>query len=245
VRYFELVIPHLDVPRTWKGSCRFERRWFLPGTQCPKCRSTQGGILSYPAVDLSSLPEREEFRSAWPKPYAEYVRLAELVRPLCPKRALLEPGTSFGALQGTARGRFGPLSLADPWVLLVREDALRAFQDAGLRGIVPVCPELKTPPSPAIFELQLLPKGRLHPDCFPPDRAPPCSLCGVQEWWMPKESWLDAASLPDDLDVFRLEDAVTRFIASERFVEVAQSCGPSDVVFKEVATEPPGRRTLP
>ncbi len=59
---------------------------------------------------------------------------------------------------------------------------------------------------------------------------------------MPKEYWLDAESLPADLDVFRLEHAVTRFIASERFVEVAQSCGASDVVFKEVATEPPGQR---
>jgi uncharacterized double-CXXCG motif protein len=181
-------------------------------------------------------------KDAWPKPYAEYVRLAELVRPLCPEGALLEPGTSFGALHGTARGRFGPLSLEDPWVLLVREDALRAFEDAGLKGIVPVRPELKKSPSPPIFELQLFPKGRLHPDCLPPDRGPPCPVCGVQDWWMPKEYWLDAASLPADLDVFRLEDALTRFLASERFVEVAQSCGVSDVVFKEAATEPMGRR---
>jgi len=236
------LTPHLTAPRAWTGSCRFERRWYLPGTECPKCRSTKGGILSYPAVDLSGLPERDELKDAWPKPYAEYVRLAESVRPLCPEGALLEPGTSFGALHGTARGRFGRLSLEDPWVLLVREDALRAFEDAGLKGIVPVRPELKKSPSPPIFELQLFPKGRLHPDCLPPDRGPPCPVCGVQDWWMPKEYWLDAASLPADLDVFRLEDALTRFLASERFVEVAQSCGVSDVVFKEAATEPMGRR---
>lgn len=51
--------------------------------------------------------------------------------------------------------------------------------------------------------------------------------------------------MPTDLDVLRLEDAVMNFIVSERFVEVTHAWGSSDVVFKEVATEPPGGRTIP
>jgi hypothetical protein len=32
----------------------------LPGVECPKCGETWSGFISYPAVDLSSLPERHE-----------------------------------------------------------------------------------------------------------------------------------------------------------------------------------------
>jgi hypothetical protein len=55
------------------------------------------------------------------------------------------------------------------------------------------------------------------------------------------EPWVDASSLPTDLDVFRIEDTLMHILASERFVEIAQSLGASDVVIKEVATAPPAR----
>jgi uncharacterized double-CXXCG motif protein len=211
----------------------------LPGVECPKCGETWSGFISYPAVDLSSLPERHELEVPRPEPHAEYARLAERVRPLCPAGEPIEPGTLFGPLHGTAQGRFGPLTLVDLWGLLVREDTLRALQAEGLRGLVPVSPVFKKPPSPPLFELQLLHRGRLHPDCLLP-RPPPCGLCGRQDWRVPPDFWVESSSLPTDLDVFHLEDAVAHLLASERFVEVVLRLGTSDVLFREVQTAPPG-----
>ncbi|WP_164020251.1 double-CXXCG motif protein [Pyxidicoccus trucidator] len=240
MRYYKLSEPHYLVPRTWTGTCRVQRRWGLPGiADCPGCGATWSGFTSYPAIDVSGLSERRALEVLRPEPLAEYKRLAELVSTICPPGTLVQPGTMFGPLHGTARGRFGPLTLEFLWGLLVREDALRTFQAERLRDIVPVSPVFKKPPTPALFELHLHSRGRLHPDCYLPDPAPPCALCGREDVRVHPAPWVDAASLPTDLDVFRLEDNSMYILASERFVEVAQGCGVSDVVFTEVATAPP------
>ncbi|MBZ4416132.1 double-CXXCG motif protein [Myxococcus sp. RHSTA-1-4] len=241
MRYYELEDPHHSIPRTWTGTCRVERRWGLPGVECSACRQTWSSFRSYPAVDVSHLPERRELEDGWPKPYAEYARRAELVRPLCSSEVVLTPGSTLGPLHGTARGRFGPLTLVPLWGVLVREDLLHALQAEGMRGIVPVRPEFKKAPSPALFELHLLPGGRLHADGRFPPPAPPCSVCGWQDLSAYFSSRVEVSSFPADLDVFYLRDAPLHILATERFVEIAQSCGPSDVVFKEVETEPPGK----
>ncbi|HZI14698.1 MAG TPA: double-CXXCG motif protein [Myxococcus sp.] len=237
MRFFEVSELPGGTPRAWSGTCHTERQWSLPGADCPGCGDTWSGLLAYPAVDVSGLQERHELEVAQPRPYAEYARLAALVRPLCPANALLEPGTSFGPLHGTARGQFGPVTVATPWLLLVREDVLEALRAAGVRGLVPVRPEFRKAPTPPVLELQLLPQGRLHPDCLPP-RPPPCPVCGREEWWTPDRYWADAALLPTDLDVFRLTDSVTSLIVSEQFVDVALGFGRSDVVFRELPVEP-------
>ncbi|NMO17603.1 hypothetical protein HPC49_18305 [Pyxidicoccus fallax] len=240
MRYYQLQEPHYAAPRIWSGTYRVERRWGLPGIECPECHQTWSDFRSYPAVDVSHLTGRKELEDGWPRPYAEYVRLAERVRPFCPPDVVLTPGSMFGPLHGTARGRFGPLTLVSIWGVLVREDLLQTLQAEGIRGIVPVRPEFKKAPSPALWELHLLSGGRLYPDGrFPPPPALPCSVCGWQDLSAYFSSRVELSSLPADLDVFHLVDAPLRILATERFVEIAQSCGASDVVFKEVETEPP------
>ncbi|MFP2924823.1 double-CXXCG motif protein [Pyxidicoccus sp. 3LG] len=238
MRYYKLSEPHLTASRTWTGTCRVERRWGLPGVECPKCFQTWSWFRSYPAVDVSQLPERGLLEDPWPKPYAEYARLMELVRPHCPPDVTLTPGSMFGPLHGTARGRFGPLTRLPLWGVLVREDLLQALQAEQMKGIVPVPPVFKKPPSPALVELHLLPAGKLHPDCILSSPVPPCALCGRDGRSVHPAPWLDAASLPTGLDVFHPEDAPMLILVSERFVEIAQGCGVSDVVFTEVATAP-------
>lgn len=233
-RYFELQSS--DQGR-WSGTCHAERRWSLPGLEgCPGCRETWSGVLAYPAVDLSELEDARELEQSRPEPFEEYVRLRELVRPYCPPNALLEPGTAFGSLVGSACGKWGPVTL-DLWTLFIREDALQVLTE--LRGIVPVWPRFRRPPSPRVAELELLPRGRLHPDCLPPDRSAPCGVCGRQEWTLPTHYWLDPSSLPDGLDVFRLEDAVTLVAVSERFADALSRLEPSDVTLKPLLTSRP------
>ncbi|WP_426733403.1 SitI6 family double-CXXCG motif immunity protein [Myxococcus faecalis] len=234
-RYFRLRENNATVTASFDAS----HKWGLPGVHCPTCKLTwaTAGLL-YPAVDLTHLPERREFERARPEPFAEFARLRELVRPLAPPNALLLPGTLFGPLVGKASGDFGAFtSLGNlPWV--VRKDAFERLQAEGIRGLLGGPTELrfrkKNPPE--LLELQLEPHGQLHPDCIPPDVPPPCELCGHRYFRLPDEPILDAASLPPDLDLFRVGNFATVSVVTERFMHAVQRLELSGLTFHELPT---------
>jgi hypothetical protein len=71
-------------------------------------------------------------------------------------------------------------------------------------------------------------------------------MCGWDSWEVPHEFWLEDRTPPSGWDVFRLANAVTCVVATERFVEAASSLEPSDVLFKELPPSEPredGRAT--
>lgn len=212
-------------------------KWGLPGVHCPTCGATwSDGSDAYPSVDLSALPELKEFEVPRPAPFAEFARLREIVRPLMPPGVPLGPGTEIGPLVGTASGTFTPLFMQNPWTLLARREALERLQAEGLRGLKGCRTELrfrkKTPPE--LLELEIHPHGRLHDDCLPHDRKPPCETCGRQGFTRPEELLLDAASLPTHTDLFRLANWTTMIMATERFAETTRRLGLSGVIFKEL-----------
>lgn len=214
--------------------------WGLPGMHCPSCDSPGGwGGLQYPCVDLSGLPAEElkKLSDSWPVPMEEFERLRELVRPLAPEDAQLRPGTRFGPLTGTGRGLFGPLFMQNPWSLFVQREALERLQGVGLRGLqgCPVNVRFRQKRAPELWELQLLTQGRLHPDCIPSHEEPSCPTCGGHGPGLPKTYWLDAASLPEHVDIFRLTDWPTLIFATERFVEAVRHLELDGVLFHPVA----------
>ncbi|HVG61934.1 MAG TPA: double-CXXCG motif protein, partial [Hyalangium sp.] len=71
-------------------------------------------------------------------------------------------------------------------------------------------------------------------DCTPPNRPPPCPTCGRDAFRLPDELLLDAASLPSDVDLFRVADFLTVLICTERFVQAVQRLGLDDIVFREI-----------
>jgi uncharacterized double-CXXCG motif protein len=192
-------------------------RWGLPGIErCSVCGMGGGWAgIEYPCVDLSTLP-------------------GELVRPLAPEGTLLEPGACLGPLVGPASGSFGQLHLLG-WTLVVRREALERLQGAAMRGLQGCALEVrfrgKNPPD--LRELQLEIHGQLHSDCLPAHREPRCSQCGSEvSYSLPKQYWLDAASLPGHVDVFRLRDFPTLIIATERMVEAAHRLELDGVTFQ-------------
>jgi uncharacterized double-CXXCG motif protein len=214
-------------------------KWGLPGIQrCSACGVGPGGGagLHYPCVDLSGLPELEKFEDAWPVPFEEFVRLREMVRPLAPPWALLEPGTEFGPLSGTGSGTFGQLFMQNPWSLYMRREAVERLQEAGMRGLqgCPLEVRFRAKNPPELLELQLESHGLFHPDCLPPDREPRCAACGDNPITLPKPYWLDASSLPEHLDVFRFRDTPAYIFATERFVETVKRLELDGVLFQEV-----------
>ena len=235
---FFLLDEDRAVAQQYGGEAHGAHKWGLPGVRCHTCGVTWAGAgPTYPCVDLSQLPEQHEFLKARPEPFAEFSRLRELVRPLAPTDAMLQPGTRFGPLVGRAFGKLPAFA----WiieVLLVHRDALERLQVEGMRGLLACRTELrfrqKNPPE--LLELQIEPRGRLHPDCIPPHVHPPCPTCGRHYFTWPDEPVLDAASLPPELDLFRVGNFATMVIGTERFMEAVRRLELDGITFHELPT---------
>ncbi len=226
-------------PSRHSWDLRADPQWYLPGIHCPACDEMWGGIgEAYPAVDLSTLREHRQFTARIEEDFEQFTRLRELVRPLVPQDVPLQPGTTFGPLVGRGRGRFPQLVFQAPWTLLVRRDALEQLQAAGLRGLMGCRTELrlrdKNPPE--LLELQIEPRGLLHPDCLPQNLPAPCVTCGRLAFSFPSVPLLEAASLPDDRDLFRLANFQTIIVGTEQFAETVRQLGFEEVEFRELPT---------
>jgi uncharacterized double-CXXCG motif protein len=240
-RLFELRENRAATAR-YKGDFSGAHKWSLPCVDCTACGAIWGASgHDYPSVDLSQLPERAKLASPGPTSLPEYVRLRELLRPLAPPSATLPPGTSFGPLVGTARGDLGPLTWQGDYLLLLRRDTLEHLQAEGVRGLLGCETELrfrqKNPPE--LLELQIEPHGRLHPDCLPPDQPSPCATCGRVSLRLPEAPILEAASLPADLDLFRVGNFATVIVGTERFMEAARRLELDGIMFRELPTRAP------
>jgi uncharacterized double-CXXCG motif protein len=233
MRYFKVG---QDKSLGYTGYIEGKHKWLLPGIRrCPACDSTwSSGSLFYPSVDLSAVTSLGDFEEPRAEPIEEYERLRELARPLLPPGAMVEPGAEFGVFIGKAQGSFGLLVAPSPWLLLAQREALEKLQAEGLRGLKGCSTQIRFRQrnAPEMLELELLPVGRLHPDCLPPDRKPPCPRCGHDALTRPSDMLLDASTLPSHLDLFRLEDFSTTIVCTERFVEACRHLGLDGVSFQ-------------
>ncbi|MFL5353420.1 double-CXXCG motif protein [Archangium sp.] len=213
-------------------------KWGLPGVICPHCKSPWSGGFAYPSVDLTPVAALADFETPRPEPIEEYERLCELIRPLLPPGAVLDPGTEFGPFVGKGQGRFGAFVAPVRWVLMVQRDALEKLQAEGLRGLAGYPPLLRFRQrnSPEFLELEVLPVARLHPDCMPPEHQPPCPRCGRRRTPLPKSPLLDATTVPESLDLFRLRDYSTLLVCTERFVDACQRLGLDGIAFQALPT---------
>ncbi len=228
-----------DPSPRYTGYLKAKHKWGLPGVEpCPTCKAGGGWGVEYPCVDLSSLPphELEKLSDSWPVPREELERLREVVRPLVPPETRLEPGVRLGPLVGTGLGYFGQLFMQEPWALYMRREALERLREAGMRGLqgCPTQIRFRTKHAPELLEMQLRTQGQYHPDCLPADRKPPCPTCGNDFFKHPDSIILDAASLPTELDLFRLRQAWMLIVANERFVETVRRLELDGVVFQEL-----------
>jgi uncharacterized double-CXXCG motif protein len=223
-----------DKASAYTGDVDGSYKWALPGIICPLCKATWSGGVAYPSVDLTPVASLADFEKARAESIEEYERLRELVRPLMPQGAVLEPGTEFGPFIGRGQGRFGSFVNPVSWLLMVRREALEKLQSEDLRGLKG-CHTLlrfRQHDSPELLELEILPVGRLHPDCLPPGHEPSCPRCGRRMFPLPKVRLLDAATLPSHLDLFRLEDFPTVIVCTHRFVDACQRLGLDGITFQ-------------
>ncbi|QSQ20195.1 hypothetical protein JY651_33685 [Pyxidicoccus parkwayensis] len=235
MRVFTLKLGDNDLQ---KGEYNAAYKWKLPGISCPTCKATWGGAgTNYPAVDLSVLPEaRKYLKARLEEDFEEYERLRDQVSTLLPADSPLEPGARFGPLVGKARGPFSAFLHQYADILLVQPDVLKLLQDEGLRGLRGCRTEMLFRPKgiPELLDLHIEPRGLLHGDCIPKSTPPPCPKCGRDGFSLPKEPLLDAASLPTDLDLFRLRNFATVLIVTERFKDTVERFELDGLTFREL-----------
>ncbi len=221
-----------------KGTYNAAYKWKLPGVSCPTCKAIWGGAgTNYPALDLSVLPEAPKYLKArLEESFEEYERLRDQVRPLVPPDYPLEPGANFGPLVGKARGPFSAFVHQYGHTLLVQPDVLETLQAEGLRGLRGCRTEMRFTPKgiPELLDLHIEPRGLLHADCIPRSTPPQCPKCGRYGFSLPKEPILDAASLPADLDLFRLRNFATVLIVTEHFKDIVERLGLDGLTFREL-----------
>lgn len=219
------------------GEYSAARKWYLPGVHCSGCNASWGDdSAAYPCVDLSGLKEQGLFSARLEEDFVEFERLCALLRPLLPAGVLPRPGTALGPLVGSARGSFGQLVMQYAWALLIRREALEQLQAEGLRGLKGCGTQLRfrQKSAPELLELQVEPRGLLHADCLPPQLGPACAKCGHLGLTLPEQPLLELASLPEDQDLFRLANACTMLIGTERWVDTVQRLGLEEVEFREL-----------
>ncbi|WP_163866329.1 double-CXXCG motif protein [Myxococcus eversor] len=240
MKYFRV---EQDLSSRYSGELNATHRWGLPGVEpCPLCGQSGATLgLEYPCVDLSSLPrvELERLSDPSPVPLDELERLRQLVRPMAPLNAVLDAGTEFGPLTGTGSGSFGSFFMPASWSLCIREEALVRLREAGAQGLQgsAVSVRFRTKSPPMLLNLQLDVQGRFHPDALTWARKPPCPRCGISdaEGPLPEPIVLDTATLPEDVDLFRLADAPGIIIATEQLVDAATRLSLDGAVFRAVA----------
>jgi len=236
VRFYALA--H-DEASPWKGWFEAKHLWKMPGIHCPLCDAIWNTpAIAYPCVDLSDHPERPKLEKArLEKDFTEFERLRSTLRPLVPQGMPLDPGTTFGPVIGTLKGELGPIVLLQSdFHMLVRRETLELLQSSQVRGLrgCPTRLRSRRRREHELLEFQIEPHGLLHPDCIPPGHATPCPKCRRYGFSRPENPILDAASLPQHLDLFRLANFATILVATERFKEAVERQAPHCLSFREL-----------
>jgi uncharacterized double-CXXCG motif protein len=236
---FEVLPDEASWGTKYRYSFDVTHRWGLPGVNCPRCSSWATIGLAYPSVDLSSLPNQEEYTRRWPVPPQHLDELRRTLMTAVPAHLPLKPGTKLGPLTGKAKGTFGDFAWPNSWTLLVRRGARDLLQSAGVKLPESAATEIsyRSSEPPDLLELQIEPRAKLSVKCLPEGSAEPCPVCTRRRINAPERIVLQKDSLPSDVDLFRIVELPTYIVATSRFADAAQDLRLSDIVFKEIEVE--------
>jgi uncharacterized double-CXXCG motif protein len=119
---------------------------------------------------------------------------------------------------------------------MAKPETLEKLRAEGVRGLkgVPMKLSSRSKKPPALLDMELQTHGHLHPVCFPESWKDSCRRCERNGNRLPDELVLAEATLPEDVDVFRLRDFTTVLVASERFVNAVERLGLDEIVFIEL-----------
>lgn len=226
-------------------------RWTLPGVRCDQCGFV-GGVagVQYPAFSLPSDVDADPYLDSGPvTPECQSDLQAPLQR-MWGQEVQLSPGTEFGPLIGKAWGKCGDVAWVNSGTPLVTAHAVEGLRELGVASNMLVPTELKwrSKTAPEYLELHIPAGLRLAPAYLSALGASRCIICGVMHFKaelpdraarlayaeLENDPVLDAASLPLQWDLLRIQDWGGTIVASERFKIAAIKLGLTNIVFREI-----------
>lgn len=208
--------------------------WHLPGVHCPVCGDIWAirGVI-YPLIDFSGNPLGKQLE----KPRAEELEVFEqlwaAVRVYVPGELPLPPGTRFGPICGRVTGKFGDFVWPNLWDFVMRVEAYEKLASAGLRLPEPSIPNLQEKVKGQLVHLQIIPMGKMSSQAYEDPDKPICPRCG-RDSRKYKITVIEMESIPDEVDMFRIGDFPTKIIVSQKFKEVAERLGLTNISFKKI-----------
>lgn len=215
--YFELRPD--DLPNG--GVLDARHRWSLPGVSCDACGATWAMTgIAYPTIDLSQLSTQGDYLNPRVVDLQTFLTLRDVVGQLLPPEAVIVPGTEFGPLVGRASGAFEDFAWLNPWTLLASERCAMALTDTEVHLPVSALAQIDAKKAVALHEYEIEPLGVLAGV-----DAPICTSCGRAAILLPPDPILLGSSMPPNRDLFRLKDAPTLIVATNRFVDAVHRLG--------------------
>ncbi|MBI5802996.1 MAG: hypothetical protein HZA92_20025 [Verrucomicrobia bacterium] len=231
-------------PSSWVDGCH---AWTLPGVRCPLCGSWGEVALEYPALKTPHL-KRSSGHARWPVPLDDFKEMESALAKLLPSSTKLGPGAEFGPFTGKVVGRVADFMWKSDWTLFVRREAFAALEQKGVRLPVAVSPNLKGRSNGIadLVELQIEPLAIWNVSSL--KRPLTCGLCGFFRDGLTgsRTPPILLSSIPNHVDLFRIEQATGTVVCTGRFAKAAKALGLSNVSFKPMAqSESNGMPVLP
>lgn len=228
-----------DLSRTKAGYIDAVRKWELPGVICPVCKCTWGmGSLQYPSVNLTGIPDARRYVEPWPVELEVFLKMRDEVWKSFPSLPDLTPGTSLGPSVGKPVGKLHGFVWGVLFATLLEASSLEKLKKTGLLLPASVKAELKFKGNKQeVFEFDLPLRGKLANPVYDGIQLDYCSACGRDSSTLPDEILIDAGSIPNDYDIFRVGNVTTIILVTERFVEAVTRLDIKGAVFEEVKTK--------
>lgn len=224
----------------WKHECDFttNRKWEIPMVNCHVCGNEWGdSAVAYLAIDCSKLRNENAFKKRKRSrrvSLEEFIDLRNQIQRLLPKNLPIPPGTSFGPLFGTTYGQHGDFTWTHPPTVMIHPEALNKLIAVGIKMPPTVQPEIKARGKKPFehLEIQTEEHLRLSERCIKRGRpnCPACGSSGISAFIKP--DLIVKSSIPENLDIFRLNPRNNYIHVTERFVDAVRSLGLTNIRYE-------------
>jgi uncharacterized double-CXXCG motif protein len=213
----------------------------LPGVTCHACGSRWAAYgLSYPTVDVSSIPNYKSLLKARNVTVSQFEEVRQKILHLLPPGSYLPPGTAFGPVSGEVIGTLATFA----WIeggMLINADVYKEMMAEGLEMPDAVHANLtfgKGNPPINMLELSMPPVARLSPSCYADQAAELCEVCGRLGIVRPEEMIVQMSSIPPNVEMFRTQESGAVFVL-DAFRDYCISKDLKNIAFREqvVATD--------
>ncbi len=212
-------------------------KWGLPGVTCPMCLQSWTSVgFAYPSVDLSRIANEKPYLEFNNVPLEVFDELKSAIVRFVPKGSILAPGTDFGPLIGTSKGKFSDFVWVNLWTLLTHQRVIDLLQKYGVKlpKAIPAILRLEGKETRDLLELEIEPHTKIAASAFHSKIKPPCVTCGRQGLKRPKRIVIEGSTVPRDLDIFRGLDFPALLLSTERFVKAVKDLRLSNILFQSV-----------